>query len=93
MAFKIINKASPMYLREEFQLFEATTTIDLRVGVGRDKLMFDLTNLESCKITIKTKLITEWNGLPLSLRSEGTLTLFKTKLKTWYFKQAFEDYL
>ena len=91
MAFKINNGVSPLYLSEEFRLFEATTTVNLRVGVGRDNFMFELTTSQCRQNTIKTKLIIEWNNLPYHLRKDTSLPIFKTKLKTHYFKEAFPN--
>ena len=36
---------------------------------------------------------TYWNALPFYLRSETSLSAFKTKLKTFYFREAFQQEL
>ena len=90
MAFKIFNNMSPVYLCEEFRNFEPSTTISLRVGSGRDTYMFDESTSQN---SIKNKLITEWNKLPYVLRTVESLTTFKSKLKTFYFRAAFADFI
>ena len=93
MGFKIINNLSPAYLNEEFQMFEPTTTLHLRTGIGRDRTMFDETLIQRRQNTIKTKLIVEWNKLPYEIRTVTTLSSFKNKLKTFYFRKAFAECL
>ena len=93
MAFKVVNGLSPGYLIDEFKMFEATTTANLRVGVGRDNRMFDCTLAQRRQKTIKTKLILDWNDLPYEMRKETSIEIFKSKLKTYYFRKAFKDIL
>ena len=93
IAYKIINKMSPVYLQNDFYLFQATTTMNLRPGSGRDNLMFHLSNEQAKKNTIQTKLIVEWNRLPINIRQITSIPSFKTELKTFYFKEAFAQFL
>ena len=39
ISFNIVNRISPAYLTGLFVTFQPTTTINLRVGVGRDEYM------------------------------------------------------
>ena len=64
--------------------FWLTTTGSLRVDVGRNNFMFELTTSQCRQNTNKTKLIIEWNNLPYHLRKETSQPIFKTKLKTHY---------
>ena len=84
---------SPVYLQNDFYLFQATTTMNLRPGSGRDNLMFHLSNEQAKKNTIQTKLIVEWNRLPINIRQITSIQSFKTELKTFYFKEAFAQFL
>ena len=93
LAFKILRKIAPLYLREYFQLFKPSTTINLRYGVGRDKLMMDINLEQRKKRTIRTKIILEWNDLPLSIRKIEKIDSFKRQLKTHFFRKAFAKYL
>ena len=92
LAYKIVNKIAPTYLIEKNELFKATGNYTLRPGHGRDPLMFKST-VDQCKNkTWNVYMILEWNALPLNLRSLDSLSTFKSKLKTHYFKLAFPDY-
>ena len=84
---------SAAYLCDEFCNFEASTTMSLRVGSGRDAYMFSLSTSQSRQNSIKTKLISEWNNLPYALRTEESVSTFKSKLKSFYFKEAFTDFI
>ena len=89
IAYKVTRKMAPVYLNEKITMFEATNIANLRPGHGRDRLMFDCSLKQSKIETWLTKMILEWNGLPMSLRKIDNFDEFKSKLKTFYFKQAF----
>ena len=93
LAFKIISKQAPDYLLEKFELFEPTTTIEFRSGSGRDRLMFKEDLQDKLKETLSTKIISEWNKLPLSIRKIKCTNTFKSNLKTVFFKEAFKEFL
>ena len=44
----------------------------------------------NCEKTISDKMIRIWNVLPLNIRVADSLDIFKNKLKTYYFKKAFD---
>ena len=92
LAFKILNDKAPVYLKEKFVTFYPTTTIDLRDGCGRDNFMFKhlKDTKDKTRDTVFDKLIEEWNLLPLNIRKVKSVNVFKTRLKTFYFKKAFE---
>ena len=89
-AFRIWNGISPSYLSEDFHPFVATTTMNLRVGPGRDKNMFDI-HRSTGRDTLTKRIKEEWNGLPLNLRVIDSISKFKRGLKTFYFNQAFSN--
>ena len=89
-AYKITRRLAPNYFDEIFQLYTPTTSISLRPGCGRDALTLTTQYNNS---PLFTKLSTEWNKLPLDLRSTNSLETFKGKLKTFYFRQAFPDFV
>ena len=89
LGFKVLNHIAPFYICEKYTLFCPTTAINLRTGCGRDQLMFRPISERHTKDSIFDKLVIEWNSLPLSIRSCHILTLFKEKLKTFLFKDAF----
>ena len=84
---------SPSYLTDLFETYLPTTTINLRVGVGRDEYMLvhnSNHNADSRK-NIFTKMTETWNNLPLTLRSIESRNAFKSNLKTHYFKLAYDN--
>ena len=92
IAYKITRKVAPVYLIDKVEMFQPNRT-DLRPSHGRDKLMFacDLKQLKN--ETLITQMIREWNVLPAKLRFIDKFDEFKSCLKTFYFKQAFAEYL
>ena len=54
---------------------------------GRDSLMLKIP--EKKEKTIYYQMCICWNGLPINIRKAESLTCFKTKLKTFYFNEAF----
>ena len=93
IAYKVLQKISPVYLIEKMKIFCPTTTAHLRPGHGRDHLTFDIT-LNQVKVgNLISRIISEWNKLPLNLRKIEEITIFKTHLKTHLFKEAFAKLL
>ena len=89
LGFKIFNNISPGYLTQHFSRFEPSTDINLR-NVGRDIFMFetDMNDYRTKNIIAGVKL--EWNKLPVTMREEKSLSLFKKHLKTYLYRIAFE---
>ena len=76
---------------DKVKMFTPTTEKSLRPWHGRDCMMF-ICNLEQCKNqTWITKMILEWNNLPVDLRKITKIDNFKKSLKTHYFKNAFPE--
>ena len=90
ISYRIFNKNAPSYLVEHFPTFIPTTTTNLRVGRGRDRLMFSTEKPANSKKTINDLIKKEWNKLPMELRAEKSLNLFKSRLKAYFFVQAFD---
>ena len=88
LSYKIFNQIAPDYLSDDFILFQPTTPINLRIGPGRDTSMFQMER-STAKYTLKKNMKKEWNSLPLILRNVKSVSLFKKKLKTHFFTQAF----
>ena len=88
--FKIVNKISPQYLTDVFPLFRSTSNMPLRIATGgRDELMFEV-KLQK-KDSIYYKIKSEWNRLPYEIRQITSISLFKSKLKTLFFNEAFSN--
>ena len=93
ISLDIVNHTSPSYLTDLFETYQPTTTINLRVGVGRDEYMLvhnSNRNADSRK-NIFTKMTETWNNLSLTLRSIESRNAFKSNLKTHYFKLAYDN--
>lgn len=89
IAFKIAKKMAPKYLTGKVKLFTPTTNKNLRPWHGRDSMTFDCDLEQRKNPTWITKMMLEWNGLPVNLRLIDKIDDFKKHLKTHYFKQAF----
>ena len=89
IAFKILNGTAPSYLIDKATTYKPTTNRPTRPGSGRDKFMFECTLSMMKRDTWMSKMMFEWNQLPIELRMCQSIELFKSKLKTYYFEQAF----
>jgi hypothetical protein len=92
MAFKILNGMTPGYLMDKVDTFKSRWDRPQRKGCGRDDLMFECSLSLVKSATWVSKMVSEWNQLPVELRSLKDVELFKSKLKTHYFKLAFDNY-
>ena len=89
--FKALNGLAPIYLEELINIYQPTRSLrsehEMRLIQPR----------------IRTKLYGErrfdkatanlWNSLPIHMRHERSIELFKKNLKTYLFKLAFSDYI
>jgi hypothetical protein len=89
ISFKVFNNIAPKHLLNEFSRFKHSTSINLRIGTGRDTFMFDVDIPTHKKETIIYRMKIEWNALPLPIRKLDSLQCFKAKLKEHYFVKAF----
>ena len=92
MQSKLLDGRAPTYLTDMFQLFSPTTSLNLRVGCDRDKLMLETKFF--CRnqphICILQKIYTTWNKLPYTVYIEENFETFKQQFKTHLFKLAFD---
>ena len=82
--YKIINGMAPDYLMD-FALHIVRNRQNLRSA--SDNLILQL---PTCNKTLRFHLIKSWNVLPFELRSISSIEHFKTSLKTFYFRQAYD---
>ena len=80
IAHKIVYHIAPEYLVENFKMFQPNENINLRPEIGRDKYMMQINLSQQKKSNLYTKIILEWNGLPVQIRSIGQINCFKTEL-------------
>ena len=83
---------APNYLIDKVNMFIKSTNISLRPDCGRDFLMFECSLKQTKSSNWISKMISEWNILPLSIRSISNFLAFKKELKTFFFKEAYPDY-
>ena len=91
LAFKIKRKIAPEYLIDSFQDYQSSTSISLRYGLGRDQSMFQYLSIFLNDSLLFVKLVSNWNKLPFFLRQIQSLTEFKSKLKSHFFRLAYPD--
>ena len=79
-------------LKSNFQKFILTRdAFNLRPNTGRDPFMFDTCVEDHRRNTVINKMKINWNSLPLKIRTlnSNQIQKFKTDLKTFLFKQAY----
>ena len=87
LVYKGLNGLAPAYISELLQ--HCTSSRSLRSSSQR-LLSIPRTSLKTYGDRAFSAAGPRlWNGLPLSLRSSNTLTVFKKDLKTYLFKFAF----
>ena len=89
LAYKVTRGTAPSYLNDKLKMFRPSSNTLLRDGCGRDKWMFESNVSVHKSSTLIAKLIVEWNQLPLNIRKLTSFDIFKSKLKAFYFEQAF----
>jgi hypothetical protein len=89
IAFDVTRGTAPVYLTNKVKMFKPTCDKLLRPGSGRDEWMFNSNVVVYKSSTYISKMIVEWNELPLDLRRADDFETFKSMLKTYYFKKAF----
>ena len=84
IVYKILNNLSPGYLRH-MAVQETRNRDNLRSSI--DFTMLKYPDTEKC---LNYHLIKYWNNLPIDIRKSSTIEHFKTKLKTYYFRKAYD---
>ena len=88
LAFRFFDNSLPAYLSCALSLREPTRT--LRSSSETRLLVTPITSLKSTEVrAFSSSAPKVWNSLPSDLRTLQTLSLFKSRLKTYLFKLAF----
>ena len=88
LAFRFFDNSLPAYLSCALSLREPTRT--LRSSSEMRLLVTPITSLKSTEVrAFSSSAPKVWNSLPSDLRTLQTLSLFKSRLKTYLFKYAF----
>ena len=80
---------APAYLMEKVEMFQPSHMTCLRLGQGRDFLMFKDDLQQHKDATWISEMVSEWNKIPLNIRCSTELDVFKKELKTYYFREAY----
>ena len=87
MAFKILNNLSPDYLKDV--ICAKLPNIDGSTRLLRSTLDFYKVEIPKHINTYEYTMATQWNNLPINIRSSNNVEIFKKALKTHYFTLAF----
>jgi hypothetical protein len=90
LTFKSLNNMAPKYLSE---LLERQTSNGYSLRSSQDTLRLKETMIKSVRYGDRAFSIAApklWNGLDKSIRSSETTSAFKSKLKTYLFKLAYD---
>jgi hypothetical protein len=92
ISYKAIHRLAPEYLRDLISLQSVSARNKSLRSASADKLL--LMEVRSRSVTYGDRAFAVaapkiWNALPLEIRQAPSLTSFKTKLKTHFYKMAF----
>ena len=88
LCYKCLNNAAPIYLQNLVEVYVPRR--ELRSSADNSKLLKPVMNYKSYgEKSFSYYGPTVWNSLPFNLRNIDNLNTFKTHLKTYFFKQAY----
>ena len=87
LTFKCINGLAPSYLSSLVELYVPTRNLRSSSKVLLKPKITNFKKLGERSFSFSAPNV--WNKLPFSITSEKSLEVFKRKLKTHYFKEAF----
>ena len=92
LAHKVVYGFSPDYLSELFECYQPMSMMTLRprYNISLNPMLMFTGNEQLPHKCIFTKLLNCWNELPIDIRLVESDIEFKRKLKTFFFRQAFE---
>lgn len=87
LTFKVLHNLAPAYLQEIIDVYKPTRNLRSSSTLLLSRKRFNLKSYGLRSFSVSSPLL--WNSLPASLRDNHDLKSFKTYLKTYLFKQAF----
>ena len=90
ITFKCLNNLAPSHLKELLTLYRPNRT--LRSSSDKLRLVTVPYNLKTYgyrSYSVHAPIL--WNSLPLHIRSADSVNSFKSKLKTYLFKSAYDS--
>ena len=89
LTYKIVNGLAPAYLAELIQPYTASRSLR---SSDKNLLVVPVTRLKTFGDRAFSKAAPKlWNNLPSDIRSTKTLSLFKSRLKTHLFAEAYKN--
>ena len=87
LTFKVLNGKGPVYLKDILRYYKPTR--NLRSASSGALCVPKTHYVETSKRAFYARAPTEWNNLPKHIRDSDSVTSFKSRLKTYLFKQKF----
>ena len=87
LTFKCINGLAPSYLTDLIELYHPSRNLRSASKFLLKSKSINFKSIGEKSFSFSSPQV--WNKLPLYLRSETSLNIFKKNLKTFYFKEAF----
>ena len=88
ISFKVLNGLAPRYLQDLLYCYEPARR--LRSSSDKWKFKIQSYNLKSYGLrAFSIMALKLWNDLPMEIRSISNINIFKSKLKTYPFKKAY----
>ena len=88
ISFKVLNKLAPKYLQELLRSYEPARR--LRSSSDKWRFVIEPHFLKTYGLRAFSVAAPRlWNELPIHIRSIDNINIFKSKLKTYLFKQAY----
>jgi len=90
MTFKIVNITSPSYLQEYIRPLASSSSTSLRLrSADNGRLFVPRSRTVAGDRAFAVAGPRNWNSLPVSVRSAPSLATFRTHLKTYLFRTAY----
>ena len=88
VCFKLLNNLAPSYLTEVLRVYEPAR--HLRSSSDKWRFAIEPYNLKTYGLGAFSVIAPRlWNDLPMAIRSIDKINVFKSKFKTFLFKQAY----
>ena len=87
LTFKALNGLTPIYIQELITTYKPPRTLRSSSHLVLATKSYNLKSYGLRSFSVSAPLL--WNSLPSSIRDASDITLFKTLLKTYLFKLAF----
>ena len=87
LTFKALHDLSPSYIQELISLYRPSRTLRSSTSLGLNPTSYNLKSYGSRAFAVASPQL--WNDLPEHIKNSDNLQTFKTRLKTYLFKEIF----